>query len=140
VSRLRGTRVLLVAGLIAALSGFGASGAAAAKGPANCGGKPGSPENAALLQYCPKGAKSGSGAPAAIGQPTNTAPGPPAGQAAKGKASHQVATDKPSLPLTNYPSSGGINALILVLVLVALGGTVAYGARRWRRSRPQPSR
>ncbi len=112
---------------------------AAAKGGANCAGKPGSPDRAALLQYCPKGAKSGSGAAPLPGQPGYT---PPAagGEQAKGKANHHAATDKPTLPATSYPSSGGVNLLVLILVLLALGGAVTYGARRWRRSRPQPSR
>jgi hypothetical protein len=132
-----------VAGLIAAVVLASAAIPAlsfAAKPNANCAGKPGSPDRAALLQYCPKDARSGSGAPgAASGQAT---PAPATGQQAKGSGgkSSGGGGDKPDLPLTNYPSSGGVNVLLLVLLLVALAGAVAYGARRWRRSRPQPSR
>jgi hypothetical protein len=113
--------------------------AIAAKPPAGCGGKPGTPDRAALLQYCPKQARSGSGAPGAAGQ---AAPPPSTGQPANGGGKPNAAGrgDKPDLPLTNYPSSGGINVLLLILILIALAGAVAYGARRWRRSRPQPSR
>lgn len=133
-------RILPVLALFVAFLAVAGS-ASAAKGPANCGGKPGSPDNAALLQYCPKGPKSGSGA-AVPGQPASTTRPPGSGgQQANGEASHRAAsTDKPSLPLTSYPSSGGVNVLLLILALLAVGGGVAYGARRWRRSRPQPSR
>jgi hypothetical protein len=128
--------VTLIFGLIAALP----AGAPAA--PAGCAGKPGTPDRAALLQYCPKTAKSGSGS-GAPGGGTSTAGGQGAqsgSTAGEGKHHATAAkTDKPDVPLTNYPSSGGINLLLLLLLLLALGLAVAYGARRWRRSRPQAS-
>jgi hypothetical protein len=36
------------------------------------------------------------------------------------------------IPLTDYPSSSGVNALLIAL-LVAIAIALAYGARRWRR-------
>jgi LPXTG-motif cell wall-anchored protein len=133
----RRVALALAAGVIAAsLSAVPASVSAA--GPAGCAGKPGSPDRAALLQYCPKESRStspeatGSGA---VGQPPSTA------ATGSGTQKHQASakTDKPQLPLTNYPSTGGINLMLVLLIAFALALAIAYGARRWRRGRTQTS-
>jgi LPXTG-motif cell wall-anchored protein len=50
-----------------------------------------------------------------------------------------VKADKPQVPLTSYPSTGGVNLMLILLILLAAGLGIAYGARRWRRSRAQAS-
>jgi hypothetical protein len=112
--------------------------AASAAAPAGCAGKPGSPDRSALLQYCPKEATSGSsvGGTAGGAGPTASTPASGQGHHADGNAG---GTDKSQLPLTNYPSTGGINLMLLLLILLAVGVGIAYGARRWRRSRAQAS-
>jgi hypothetical protein len=112
---------------------------------AGCGGKPGKPDNAALLQYCPehKGA-TGGGEGGGTGVGGGSSLGPTSAKSAPSAASAHHAKSKQTgshseIPLTDYPSSGGINLLLILLIVIALGAAVAYGARRWRRSRPQTS-
>jgi hypothetical protein len=105
---------------------------------AGCAGKPGSPDHAALLQYCPqhdRGTGTGSSAGPIAAEIPPSAPTVAAAHHAKNKHSGSHA----EVPLTSYPSSGGINLLLLVLLLIALGAGITYGTRRWRRSRPQAS-
>jgi hypothetical protein len=99
-----------------------------------CGGKPGSPARGAVAQYCPSevkkttapstdsGGDSG-GAAETVGTGAGSDGDGPGGSAEKAGA---------EIPLTDYPSSGGVNALLIAL-LVAIAIALAYGARRWRR-------
>jgi hypothetical protein len=107
---------------------------------AGCGGKPGSKDHAALLQYCPehKHHHQSGAAPTATGVPPAATP-PTAAAVHHAKAKTKETGSRTEIPLTGYPSSTGINLLLILLVLVAIGAAVAYGARRWRRSRPQTS-
>jgi hypothetical protein len=99
-----------------------------------CGGKPGSPDRGAVFQYCPSEVKKPipstgvtGGGPSETTETVATAPGSdgdgPGGSQEK---------PGPEIPLTNYPSSSGVNALLIAL-LVAIAIALAYGARRWRR-------
>jgi hypothetical protein len=111
---------------------------ASAAAPAGCAGKPGSPDRGALLQYCPQQANS---SPSAGGTSTGTGTGG-AGASSSPSGKHSGAdggSGKSQVPLTSYPSTGGINLMLIGLIVVALGLGVAFGARRWRRGRPQVS-
>jgi LPXTG-motif cell wall-anchored protein len=133
----RSMTIALAVGVIATvLSAVPATVSAA--GQVGCGGKPGSPDRAALLQYCPKTARSTS----PDGTATPAAPQSSISTPGSGSAQHKHAAakgDDPQLPLTNYPSTGGINLMLVLLIVFALALAIAYGARRWRRSRAQAS-
>jgi hypothetical protein len=133
----RGGRVVAALGIAVLLSMVLSAPSVAA--PAGCAGKPGSPDRAALLQYCPKEPRSAPSGGA--GGEAGFLPEKPASSSTGSDEKTQAAakSDDPELPLTDYPSSDGINLLLLVVILIALGLAVAYGARRWRRGRPQAS-
>jgi hypothetical protein len=110
--------------------------ASPARSPAGCTGKPGSPDRGALKQYCPSEVKK-KAAPAAPAAPSTGTGSGSSGTAeasgpSDGDSSASPKTSGPKIPLTDYPSSGGVNALLFAL-LVAIAVAVAYGARRWRR-------
>jgi hypothetical protein len=109
--------------------------ASSARSRAGCGGEPGSPDRGAVFQYCPSEVKKA--APS-----TGTGTGGGSGDAAEPVALAPRADSDdgpggspdagPKIPLTDYPSSGGVNALLIALLL-AIAIAVAYGARRRRR-------
>jgi hypothetical protein len=136
-------RVAAMALALSAMTVLSLFSSASLAAQAGCAGKPGSPDHAALLQYCPehekKAGSGGSGSSALGATPPGTPPGAAAAPAAAAhQKTHHVGSHT-DIPLTSYPSSGGINLLLILLIAVALGAAVAYGARRWRRSRPQTS-
>jgi hypothetical protein len=113
--------------------------ASAAGSTAGCGGKPGSPNRGAVHQYCPSEVKKAAPAPStgtsgdSKGTAEVVAPAPGSdGDGPGGAPGGAPEKAGPQIPLTDYPSSGGVNAL-LIAVLIAIAIGVAYGARRWRR-------
>jgi hypothetical protein len=126
--------VLLIAASIPAILA-----SSAAAGPAGCAGKPGSPDRSALLQYCPKKSGSNSADGTSGAATASQTPSTPATGSGQGKHTADAKSGKSQLPLTDYPSSGGINLMLLLLILLAAGFGIAYGARRWRRGRAQAS-
>lgn len=134
------TRVAAAAGLALAaivaalaLSGPG-SAAAAVRG---CDRPAGDPEQAAARQYCPRET------PVKRAERSEAAPGAPlAGTdsgASQGKAAaaQKVSVEDSSVPLTGYPGSDGVNAIVwILLALLALLAARAiyrrYGGDRLR--------
>jgi hypothetical protein len=112
------------------LAAFAQSSAAQSKGA--CAIKPGDPDRGAILQYCPAQVKKAQ--PEAVGTTAGGPGGTTTGGALPpgGSPSESSKDGGAEIPLTDYPSSGGVNALLIVL-LVAIAISVAYGARRWRR-------
>jgi LPXTG-motif cell wall-anchored protein len=129
--------------------------AAPAAAQRGCAGKPGGPDQGAVFQYCPHQGKAphksggmGSAGSAGSGAAEGVAAGGATAGATTGKAkanakllSNRAAggSGEAQLPLSDYPSTGGINLLVLLLAVLALALAVAYGARRWRRSHPPAS-
>jgi LPXTG-motif cell wall-anchored protein len=119
-----------------------------AAGQNGCAGKPGGPDQAAIYQYCPNHGKkdkpdrvSEAGSPESAGSPAQSGSPPSSGNGTgnAGKQQVEIASGKTKLPLSDYPSTGGINFLVILLAALALAIAVAYGARRWRRSRQAAS-
>jgi hypothetical protein len=112
----------------------------AARSQAACGGKPGSPNRGAVLQYCPSQVKKPIRSTDRTGNSggTTTTEAAAVGTTSGGGGSSGPVEEKPGpeIPLTDYPSSGGVNALLFAL-LVAIAVAVAFGARRWRRGSAQ---
>jgi hypothetical protein len=125
-------------GFLLVLAAF--SQASPARLTTGCTGKPGSPDRGAVHQYCPSEVKK-KVAPAAPAAPST---GTGNGSGGTAEASGPSDGDSPTspktsgqkIPLTDYPSSGGVNALLFAL-LVAIAVAVAFGARRWRRGSAQ---
>jgi hypothetical protein len=126
-------------GVIAALVLLGLALAAPASAQRGCAGKPGDPDRAALLQYCPYEAKPSGGSPAGTAAGV-TGSGAAAGPSPETKlASEGSGSDEAELPFSDYPSTAGINVLLLLLAALVLALAAAYGVRRWRRTHPPSS-
>jgi hypothetical protein len=101
-----------------------------------CSGKPGSPAQGAVAQYCPSEVKKTAPSTDSGGDSGGAAEtvGTGAGSAGSDGDGPGGSPEKagPEIPLTDYPSSSGVNALLIAL-LVAIAIALAYGARRWRR-------
>jgi len=116
---------------IAALAIFASTASAAPAGA--CSGKPGGPDRGAAAQYCPKEPTradrdgSAAGLPADLGDPGQ---GRPQGQAREADSG----ADVQELPLLDYPSTSGLNALLIILLLAGIGFGALMGWRRFRAS------
>lgn len=117
---------------------------ASAVAQAGCAPKPGSPDSGAVLQYCPKEAprksqeSTGSGGATGADGGATGADGGSSSAAASGAGDGErrgADTGSVEFPLLDYPSTGGINGLLFVLlVALALGGLgLAARKRRGRR-------
>jgi hypothetical protein len=93
-----------------------------------------------VLQYCPSQVKKPIRSTDRTGNSggATTTEAAAVGTTSGGVGSSGPVEEKPGpeIPLTDYPSSGGVNALLFAL-LVAIAVAVAFGARRWRRGSAQ---
>jgi hypothetical protein len=117
----------------------------AARSTESCGPKPGNPALGAVTQYCPSEVKEAAVKKAAPTPDPETDPSDssqsvaaaPGGGGSGGDGPAEPAGKTgPEIPLTNYPTSGGVNA-VLIALLIAIAIVVAYGAGRARRGSAQ---
>lgn len=121
--------------LAAALSGGGVTAVQAAE--PGCGAKPGGKDQGAALQYCPKEvarAPRNGGLAASPGAAAATTDGRAVEKDARRKTAETESGPTAEIPLLGYPSTGGINALLLALLIggVAMGAYLGYRRLRGR--------
>lgn len=106
----------------------------------SCAGNPGSPDQAAVLQYCPKHARGsshvGAGGVGSTSDAQTPSSSPTTRTNPRTAATARAGSDQTDVPVLGYPSSDGLNLLLLAVLLAAAASAAAYGTRRWRRRRP----
>ena len=118
--------------VVAAIAGLGAPPSADAR--ASCAPKPGEKQKGAAFQYCPKEVKrTGEQDGVTTGTAGSAGPGQGQGQGQATNNPNGTADAGPNLPLLGYPSTSGVNALLIILLL-GVGATGALGVHRWRQS------